>query len=57
MRLVRYSCLVFLGLVTLMTLGIEPNLLLGAAGLISVGAGQAARGTIANVMSGFELIG
>ena len=26
-RLVRYSCLLILGLVTLMTLGIDPNLL------------------------------
>ena len=55
-RLVRYSLVLILGLVTLMTLGIDPNLVLGAAGLISVGAGLAARSTIANVLSGFVLL-
>ena len=55
-RLVRYSLVLILGLVTLMTLGIDPNLVLGAAGLISVGAGLAARSTIANVLSGFVIL-
>ena len=55
-RLIRYTVALVFGLSVLMTLGVDSSLLLGTAGVISVGAGFAARGSISNLISGFVLI-
>ena len=55
-RLVRYSIALLFALSVLMTFGVDSSILLGTAGVISVGAGFAARGSISNLISGFVLI-
>lgn len=55
-RLVRYTIALLFALSVLMTFGVDSSLLLGAAGVISVGAGFAARGSISNMISGLVLI-
>ncbi len=55
-RLIRYTIALLFALSVLMTLGVDSGLLLGAAGVISVGAGFAARGSISNMISGLVLI-
>ena len=55
-RLVRYVTSLGVLLAVMTALGADANLLLGAAGVLSVGAGFAARGVISNIVSGFVLI-
>ena len=55
-RLVRYSLYLLLFLIVLMLLGVDQNLILGTAGIASVGAGLAARGAISSVIAGFLLL-
>jgi small-conductance mechanosensitive channel len=55
-RLIRYAIALIFTLGVLMIFGVDAGLLLGAAGVLSVGAGFAARGSISNMISGFVLI-
>jgi small-conductance mechanosensitive channel len=55
-RLIRYTIVLIFALGVLVIFGVDSGLLLGAAGVISVGTGFAARGSISNMISGFVLI-
>ena len=55
-RVVQYTLFFIILLLCLMQLGVDPNLIVGTAGVLSVGFGFAAKELLANIFSGLILL-